>query len=180
MHVSYVTGTAFGLARSTFLKQSAENASYSPSDYLLSGRGDLSNSVLSTMDPLLGRFRRRRSLMFTQSVTDLDEFRTVIRPADTEVIVTGGGDFAASLTRVDLNCLWMQRVQEDQPRLMHGVVDRKRASFVFITHPEHGMVWNGMEALYGGMILAAPGGDFCQRLPSPSMGQYVAIRRRFG
>jgi hypothetical protein len=106
--------------------------------------------------------------MFTQSMTDLDEFRAVIRPVGSEVIIAGGGKFAAIINRVDLNGLWMQRAQENVPRLMNGWVDRRRASCVFVTHPEHGMVWNGLEALYGGMIMAPPGGDFCQRLPGPT------------
>jgi hypothetical protein len=50
-------------------------------------------------------------------LTDAEEYRQVIPPARAAYVVTGRGRFIASIIRINLHHLWMQRLQENLPRV---------------------------------------------------------------
>jgi len=68
-----------------------------------------------------------------------------IRPSDTEYTVAGRGLFAATVTRIDLHHLGMQRGRESHPRFAHAWQTDKRDSFFFSTVPRARVRWRGVE-----------------------------------
>src|SRR5215472_7507084 len=54
-----------------------------------------------------------------RSFSDPDDYVAAIRQGTVEVTVTGTGNFAAKLTKIDLHRLWMQRFSENLPRIYH-------------------------------------------------------------
>ena len=57
-------------------------------------------------------------------------------PASTvELILTERGHFAATLTRIDLHRLWMQRSTENLPRIAHTHSPGKRAADYLVPDP---------------------------------------------
>src|SRR5271163_3250200 len=66
-----------------------------------------------------------------RSFTDPDEFAAAIRAAKVEIAVTGRGNFAAKVVRVDLHRLWLQRFDDNLPRLAHTVAAKGRAIITF-------------------------------------------------
>jgi AraC-like DNA-binding protein len=69
----------------------------------------------------------------TYSFEDPYPYQAAIRAANMEVLVTARGDFRAELTQIDLPRLWMQRGQENLPRIFHGAVSTSRAAIGFLT-----------------------------------------------
>jgi hypothetical protein len=59
--------------------------------------------------------------------SDPDEYRASIRPATVELSITARGQFAASVTRLDFDRLWLQRGRESLPRIWHVGPSRERA-----------------------------------------------------
>lgn len=51
-----------------------------------------------------------------QNVSDPEEYRTAIRPVNPDYIVTGRGRFAATVIKIDLHRLWLQKLVEALPR----------------------------------------------------------------
>ena len=47
-----------------------------------------------------------------RSTDDVDAFRAAIRPANPEYLITGRGAFSATVTKIDLHRLQMQRLSE--------------------------------------------------------------------
>ena len=57
-----------------------------------------------------------------QTFSDADDYVAAIRQGTVEVTVTGRGNFAAKLTKIDLHRLWMQRFSENLARIYHVAV----------------------------------------------------------
>jgi hypothetical protein len=76
---------------------------------------------------------------------DPDDYTASIRGANAEVTVTGRGEFAAKLIRVDLHRLWMQRLSEKLPRIAHTSHMKGRAFFSFRTQPGPRLLAGGLE-----------------------------------
>ena len=79
-----------------------------------------------------------------RSFTDPDDFAASIRGAKTELTVVGSGDFAASITRIDFGRLWMQRLSERLPRIMHSADSCGRAIISFHTQSGPDLVRGGV------------------------------------
>ena len=62
---------------------------------------------------------------------DPAEFRSVVRAADGELLVTGKGDFRSEVIRIDLSKLWMQRISDRLPRIIQASNDPSRAAILF-------------------------------------------------
>jgi AraC-like DNA-binding protein len=77
--------------------------------------------------------------------TDPDDYATSIRASRAEVTVTGRGDFAAKLIRIDLHRLRMQRFSDNLPRVAHSAIIAGRSFVSFRTQPGPRLLWNGVE-----------------------------------
>lgn len=62
-----------------------------------------------------------------RSFKDYDEYGRAVRAAQVELTLTERGDFAAHLSRVDLQRLWMQRLSDNLPRIARHL--RPRADY---------------------------------------------------
>jgi AraC-like DNA-binding protein len=58
-------------------------------------------------------------LCSVRHVTDVEEFRAAIRPANSIFVVTGRGSFSADITRIRLHRLQIQRISETLARAWH-------------------------------------------------------------
>jgi AraC-like DNA-binding protein len=77
--------------------------------------------------------------------TDPFEYQAAIRGADFELYPTARGKFRAELTQVTLDRLWMQRFDENLPRVHTGTVRPGRRVIGFLTDAEQqGMQFRGL------------------------------------
>jgi AraC-like DNA-binding protein len=67
--------------------------------------------------------------------TDPDEFISGVRGGIVNMTVTQRGVFKASVTRIDLYDLWMQRFWQALPRTLYTSTGIDRAAIVFLTKP---------------------------------------------
>jgi len=80
-----------------------------------------------------------------RSFTDPDDYAAAIRATTAELTVTGRGQFAAKLVRIDLHRLWMQQFSENLPRILHSAAGPGRAFITFRTQPGPSLAWGGVE-----------------------------------
>ena len=81
--------------------------------------------------------------------SDRDNYVAAIRAATPELTITGRGNFKAEHTRIDLHHVWMQRLSENLPRILHAEHMAGRAIITFATQP-------GPSLLAGGCDYARP------------------------
>ena len=87
-----------------------------------------------------------------RSFTDPDDYAAAIRQTSAQITVTGRGDFTAQVIRIDLHRLWMQRLSESLPRIIHTNSLGKRAVFSFRTQPGPNLIWGGFDLQQGDII----------------------------
>jgi AraC-like DNA-binding protein len=97
-----------------------------------------------------------------RSFTDPDSYAAAIRQGMVEMTVTGRGQFAAQLIRIDLHRLWMQRFAENRPRIAHIESPGKRAVVSFQTRPGPSLSFNGVDLLPTNIIRNREGGEYLQ------------------
>ena len=78
-----------------------------------------------------------------RSTGDVDAFRAAIRPANPEYLITGRGAFSATVTKIDLHRLQMQRLSESLARARR--VCSTRADVYFPATPGTPMTSHGVE-----------------------------------
>src|ERR1700712_4651975 len=66
-----------------------------------------------------------------RSFADPDEYATSIRASKIQLAITGRGNFATKLVRVDLHQLWLQRLDDNLPRIAHAANLKGRAIITF-------------------------------------------------
>jgi AraC-like DNA-binding protein len=93
-----------------------------------------------------------------RTVTDVDEYRMAAnrRLSGVELTVTTRGTFTASITRIDLHRLWMQRGRESLPRIRHAEPLSGRNIISFLTQEGQSTVRNGVEFHFGDLALLSP------------------------
>src|SRR5262245_9865961 len=74
-----------------------------------------------------------------------DDYAAAIRQGTGEVAITGRGDFAARLPKLDSHRLWMQRFSEILPRIYHVDGWGGRAIILFRTQTGPSLLHNGLE-----------------------------------
>jgi AraC-like DNA-binding protein len=80
-----------------------------------------------------------------RTFTDPDDYTASIRGANTEVTVTGRGEFTAKLIRIDLHRLWMHRFSDNLPRIAHTSHMKGRAFTLFRTQPGPSLLAGGLD-----------------------------------
>ena len=70
-----------------------------------------------------------------RTFTDPDDYATAIRAANSELTVTGSGQFTGKLIRIDLHRVWIQRACDNLPRIAHSTNIAGRAVISFRTRP---------------------------------------------
>jgi hypothetical protein len=86
--------------------------------------------------------------------TDPIPYKAAIRGAEVELLVTGGGDFLAELTQIDLGRLWMQYGCESLPRVSHAVVSSERVPIMFLADANQGAVhFSGKEVSTAAIVV---------------------------
>ena len=67
-----------------------------------------------------------------QQFSDPQLYQKVFHAADVELLPTARGKFSARLTQIRLDKVWMQRADENMPRVLRGTVSSARAVFGFL------------------------------------------------
>jgi AraC-like DNA-binding protein len=80
-----------------------------------------------------------------RTFSDPDDYAAAIRATKAELTVTGRGQFAAKIVRIDLHRVWMQRFFESLPRVAHSAIMPGRAIISFRTHPGPSLLARGVE-----------------------------------
>ena len=80
-----------------------------------------------------------------RTFTDPDAYAASIRGAEARMTVTAPGDFLATLIRVDLHDLCMQRLSDNLPRVTHFSDFTKRVVVAFRSRPGPIVLLNGTE-----------------------------------
>jgi AraC-like DNA-binding protein len=98
-----------------------------------------------------------------RTATDLDELRALIRPENPELIANQRGQFAATVIRIDLDRLRMQRSRENLARVWRPDIPATRGAVSFPTQPGPAMIYDGVELHSSEIALHGPGQSFRQR-----------------
>jgi AraC-like DNA-binding protein len=120
-----------------------------------------------------------------RSVEDPYDYEQSMRGTKNELTIVGGGEFHAKITRVDFDRLWIQRVSEVRPRIMHSADVSGRATISFHTKPGPSLLRGGIEATSSDIVTRGKDHSYFERsngivhwgsmsLPAPDM-QSVGI-----
>src|SRR5271165_180352 len=106
--------------------------------------------INESVKPPANRFARSEGIQgmpssAVRTFTDPDDYAASIRRSTNEVTIIGRGQFAAKLTRIDLHGLWMQRLSDNLPRILHCASETGRSAITFRTHPGPSLAWSGKE-----------------------------------
>lgn len=119
-----------------------------------------------------------------RSVSDVEEFRGLIRPANTEFLVTGKGrPFSAAVTKIELIDLWTQSLTESHARTLHVAILSPRVGIMFQVAPGPAAVYGGKELGDNDIGLVTRGMDLwhhttgASKLASLSLPEDVVARR---
>jgi AraC-like DNA-binding protein len=99
--------------------------------------------------------------------TDPGEYAAAIRATTIDLTVTGRGCFTGKRTRIDLHRLWMQRLYENMPRVVHSAFVTGRAIVTFRIHTGSDLLWNGAGVQPSNIIRHVEGENAFQRSPGP-------------
>jgi AraC-like DNA-binding protein len=111
----------------------------------------------------------------TKTTADVDEFRGLIRPENTEFLVTGKGPFTATVTKIDLFDLGMQSLTESHARAWHIALSRSRVGIAFSAKPGPTMIYGGKELGEDSVALITPDMDVWQRLPGSFQNSSLSL-----
>ena len=78
--------------------------------------------------------------------TDPDEYAASIRATTIDLTAMGRGQFTGKRTRIDLHRLWMRRLSENMPRVVHSAFVTGRAIITFRIHNGPGLGRCGIAA----------------------------------
>ncbi len=97
------------------------------------------------------------------AAADPYELQAAVRPSDVRLMVAGRGRFEASITRIDLHRLWLQRGRESLPRIWHAGPSRERSIIGFLTGGAGGAVRNGMNFPIGAIAQLSSRNEYWYR-----------------
>ena len=100
-----------------------------------------------------------------QNFDDPDAYAAAIRAAQVNIIVNGSGGFTVRLTKINLPHLWMQRLSDNQPRILHAACFPARAIITFVALPGQDLITDGMPMPFGAIMRHSEADNFHQRSP---------------
>jgi hypothetical protein len=103
------------------------------------------------------------------SVADPDEFASSVRASKVQLTLTEAGNFEAKIVRIDLHRLWLQRFDDDLPRVAHAANLKGRAIIMFRAGPGPELLRNGRPLELSELRRCADGQESYER----SAGQAV-------
>jgi hypothetical protein len=104
---------------------------------------------------------------------DPDDYAASIRTGDVELTVSGRGQFAAKVTRIEFHRLWMQRFADSLSRIIHSALITRRAMVQFRTLPGPSLFVGGLEIGPTNILRHSLQDDFHQRSSGP--GSFAAM-----
>lgn len=107
------------------------------------------------------------ALSEARSFTEPGDFAASIHGAEVELSLLAPGPFTASVTRVHLHSLRMQRFSESHPRIMHVAVPGDRAIFSFRTQQGAALFRSGVELTSNSIARLSPDQSYFQRSFGP-------------
>ena len=102
-----------------------------------------------------------------RSFTEPGELAAAIPNAEVEISVAAPGPFAASITRICLHSLNMQRVWKNRQCVSHVAPERDRACITFHTESGPSVIRGGTEIAANNIAVIAAGESFFQRTVGP-------------
>jgi AraC-like DNA-binding protein len=100
--------------------------------------------------------------------TDPGDYAAAIRATTIDLTVIGRGNFAGKRIRIDLHRLWMQRLSENMPRVLHSAFVTGRAIVTFRIHAGPDLLWGGAELQPSNVIRHIDGENAFQRSSGPA------------
>jgi AraC-like DNA-binding protein len=79
---------------------------------------------------------------FVWTFSDPQQFQDSMRPAEIEIFVTGRGRYDATLTKIQLGSLWMQRGHFALPAVAHSKIPNNRRMFFLQFDPNQAPILN--------------------------------------
>jgi hypothetical protein len=107
--------------------------------------------------------------------SDPNEYATLIRGARIEVVVTQRGIFDASVTRINLGDLWMQRARESLARTFRAVMPADRVILFFLASPQLPVTLLTSRIEHSDLALLSPGEMACWRSIAPSEWAWMSL-----
>ena len=104
----------------------------------------------------------------TYRASDPDEYVGLIRGARVEMILAQRGSFEASITRIDLGNLWMQRGRETLGRTFRAVMPADRVILWFLSSPQPPVTILSDQIRHDDLVQLSPGQMACWRSLAPS------------
>jgi AraC-like DNA-binding protein len=98
-----------------------------------------------------------------RTFTDPDDYAAAIRQGTYELTVTERGHFTATLTRIDLHRLWMQRFSDNLPRISHIAGWGGRAVIAFRTESGPSLHSSGIEMQPTNIVRYSAGQNYYRR-----------------
>lgn len=100
----------------------------------------------------------------TATFTNPDEFGASVEGARINIIVTGGGDFNARLTWLNLDRLYLLHSRENLPRVGFFTLSPAQAFFSFLTKAELPLTYGAFDLEYGDVVFHGRGERLHQRI----------------
>jgi AraC-like DNA-binding protein len=114
----------------------------------------------------------------TVRFTDPELYQGAVHPARVELLVTAKGDFNATLTRLEMPRLWLQRGRESLPRVASATVRADRLALFFLTDKDQGSTYHSGRALaFGEIVASAAGSTQHLRTDGPSQWATFSMKR---
>ena len=102
-----------------------------------------------------------------RTFSEPDDYAAAIRAGTAKLTVTGRGQFAAKLVKIDFHRLWMQRWEESLPRVWYAVNMRGRAGLLFCTRSGSSPLLRGVEMQVDQITRPRDGEEWHQVLRGP-------------
>jgi AraC-like DNA-binding protein len=111
----------------------------------------------------------------TATFDNPDEYCAAIGAARVNIIVTGGGDFNARLTWLNLEHLYLLHGRENLPRIGFFSLPPARAFVSFPTKPEVPLTYGGFDSRFGDVVLHGRGERTHQRISGESQWGLISL-----
>ncbi len=111
----------------------------------------------------------------TYSFTDPESYRTSIRGASVDLVLTSPGGFKARVTRAELDNLWFLRAREELAHITYIALAPDRNVIGFPLHSEPPPIWNGVELQAGDIVFHSRGERFHQCATGPSGWGWISL-----